>query len=544
MVSGTRRTRRDAALLLAVVAFSGYLRVRFVGRAYWGVDEAAPLWLATALRDGEASLLGLPSSTGVPHPAGATLFLIPFAWLRDLTQVSIALSLTQLLALVALGWQLGRNLGSRIWAIALLTCFPALLGVSLVPRNQYLCVVVEALLLALLVRLWESGDSPRVRALEASAAALLSLLQPAIHIAWFPQAVIHCAAIALALARHRATLAPMPLVAGLGLALLPVAWLYGAWLPAAVAAMDTRAALRAWPFAFALVALVCSWRGRRRLQALLRRERAICRAVGLVGLLSLLGALVSITGPTLTRWPLRVLDPVGLLFAAAQALLLAPAVPAVLRRVRGADSGGLSDTPNFLLWLGGACLLAGLGVAPRLFAASGRVDLLHALLLAPLAAFALLSAKARAMRFAAGGLAAVFLLGCALLAPGDALWRRYDYFVPPDEMREVVDWIAERHRTRNPGESVDVRYALALRREWVPGFARRHAAPFYTVGRPFDWLLRQRHGMRNANEGRYERGGSGAFEVRYRRDLEAGAEGVQRFEHVAVRWNASPRSPH
>ncbi len=145
------------------------------------------------------------------------------------------------------------------------------------------------------------------------------------------------------------------------------------------------------------------------------------------------------------------------------------------------------------------------------------------------------------MRWFSIGFAALSLLACAHLALGDAVRARYDHFVSPAEMRDVVDWIADRHRDRDGGAPVDLRYELARRREWVPGFARRHGAPVYTIGRPFDWLLWQRHELRNANEGRYERGGSGAFEIHYRGELAEGAALVELFDRVAVRWKESSR---
>lgn len=544
----------DILLLLGVVSFSVFLRAEFVLRASWDIDESAPLWRATLMRSGEAPWVGLPTSLGVPHLIGTEVYLMPFTWFTDLTHVGFALSLVQLAALTTLAWQLGDSVRARIWPALLLTWLPSLLGTSLVPRHQYLSITVQALLLALLIRLWEgrergtlndgarSDRNATMYTVEAGLAVLLCGLLPTLHVVWFPAAMIQFVAVGVALHRHRAPLGPA--LGALAVALVPVGFLYARWLPAALGAFDQHSAMKAWPVVFIPVALAVAWRQRERVQRLLQRPSVLTRSATFLGLLAFLGALIAVLGPPLSRWPLRVLAPVGFAFAAAQAALLLPALPGIKQWLRNAGNGhNDTSTPVFLLLVGGACLLSGFGVTPQLFLPSGRIDFLHLLLLAPLSAFALLSVHSKARAACAVG-AASLLCACAWFDPINAVEKRFTGYVSAEEMRQAVDWIAEQHQRQSRNPSVDVRYDLTRHRAWIPKFAEQQQATAYTIGRPMDWLLRQRHGLQNANEGRYARDGRGAYEVHYRDAVPANAAGAPAgtldLDHITVLARVPP----
>ena len=199
-----------------------------------------------------------------------------------------------------------------------------------------------------------------------------------------------------------------------------------------------------------------------------------------------------------------------------------------------------------------ALLLAGVpllvaarwGLEPTLLESRGRPDLLLPLLPALLAPHLLFAAAAPRLAGAAAaavgvgvGAAAAGLLVFSLAGPATRYRDRLPLIIPPGEMREAVDWIAARHRAGNGGPTIDVGYDLERGREWIARVGCGHGTSWYTVSRPFDWLLRRRHGLAAAREGSCARSGGGRFRVGYREPGGATPAGTELLElrHIVIR---------
>jgi hypothetical protein len=157
-------------------------------------------------------------------------------------------------------------------------------------------------------------------------------------------------------------------------------------------------------------------------------------------------------------------------------------------------------------------------IEPATFAPFGRPDLLIPLLpalLAPSLLLATCDTRRGARRWAAGaaGSAAALLVAFALCGPSARFWHTQPRFLPPSEMRTVVDWIAARHAA---GATLDVGYDLEHGREWVARIGCSPGTSWYTISRPFDWLFLRRHGLGDRREGSCARSDGGRVRVAYR----------------------------
>ena len=179
---------------------------------------------------------------------------------------------------------------------------------------------------------------------------------------------------------------------------------------------------------------------------------------------------------------------------------------------------------------------------PTLLSPSGRSDLLLPLLPAMLAPLLVLG------RPGARGATSVIVRSAAVLAVAAFIWlgtagasrtfvERFWHSIPPSEMREASDWIAARHLEQGGGSIIDVGYDLEHGREWINEVACRSWTSWYSIGRPYDWLLKRRHGFDNILEGTCERTGGTGFQLGYRQ-LEETPENmvvVHTLEHLEIR---------
>lgn len=505
------------------------VRWRLADLGDWGIDQSANLWLGTLLRDGGGIGVGLVSSTGTPNLAGAPLLAAPLSLLPDLLAVSRALALAQLLALAALARAVaGGGRGGAVALAALAFCPAALLAAPTL-WNQYLALPLTAVLAALLLRLAEGGGG----FVAATLLVTLLLLQPAVHLAGFAdlaaEGALALALLGLAAAPTRPAAVELAVAIGF-CALLP---LYQPWL---ARLLPWSPAAAAPAYAVVAIAAVIAARGvAGRLRFLVGRAAdlpALSWTVPAMLAAGAASAVVTFWGTPAARLA-RAGDGWGVALLAAQvavATLALPALPGLLAACRA------GATPRTLLrawWpgrergaallLANAALLLAVRVAlvPAALRPGGRADLLLPLLPALLAPALLLVVVAprpglRAWATAGAGGAAVVVCALALLRPGPGLYRAHPRFLPPSELRAVVDWIAAQPGARDADGRLDVGYDLEQGRAELVRIACSPWTSWYTVSRPFDWLFRRRHGLRDVREGRCARAGGGRWLVTYR----------------------------
>lgn len=516
--------------LVALAAVAAAVRWRIADLADWGIDEAANLWLATGIAEGAQPALGLVSSRGVPNLAGVPLLMAPLTRLPDLLAVSRGLGLLQLAALIAFAVVLARGRG-RALAVAALAFCPAALLSGASAWNQYVALPINAGIAALLVRAAEQDDGARhPRELEAALLlAALLLLQPAVHLAGFGDAVVQGLLALVLLPTVTARDRGIGLELGIAIAGCAAFVLYGPWI-VWMLAIGPNGAL-AVHIAALLALVIAAYAARGRLPALLRPladAHWLAWGVPLVLIactvtvaLSFFGSQVAVRLLSTDRW--------GIALLVAQALLAALALPAIpplvadcaagrpVRAMLEARFGPRWRAAALLLANAGLLLLARAAIAPEAFTSSARPDLLVPLLpslLAPLVLLAVASTEPTLRTWGrlviAGAVAIVVAFGIA--GPGERV-SALPYFVPASEMRAAADWIAS-HGAAD-GE-VDVAYHLG--REDLMRIACSPLTPWYTSSRPYDWLLRRRHGLHDRREGSCGRGDGGRFLVAYRAD--------------------------
>jgi hypothetical protein len=173
----------------------------------------------------------------------------------------------------------------------------------------------------------------------------------------------------------------------------------------------------------------------------------------------------------------------------------------------------------------------------------GRSDLLLAVVPALLCPLLLLRQPSSWTSAGRGGVwlsvACAASLFCRLGATGlsDVHQQGYSLIVPPSEMRSAVDWVAARHRERGGGGTIDLGYDLDDGLEWVTTSRCGPGNSWYSIGRPYDWLLLRRHGLANSHEGFCPRRGGAVWQLGYRGAAggSLGMRVVQSFEHIEVR---------
>ncbi|MGD9763688.1 MAG: hypothetical protein AB7V27_08245 [Candidatus Binatia bacterium] len=489
----------------------------------WAEDEAGTLWQASDILAGRVHRLGLVSSTGIRNMIGAPLVAVPFAWLPDLLAISRALSAVHLAALCPLGLLIGRTPIEKVLAVAVLWFNPALVLSSFSLWNQYLARLASVAILALLLYLLLERGGAKRRALAVLAYAALALLQPAIHLVHFPDLAIHLVLLLAVLRMRPAPLDARLIKGGAMLLAFIVPQLYGPWWFDTAGRLDAGALRTVTLLAVAAGAAIAllAWYGPARV---VERGRALRQWPALAPLAAALFCFTlpavlffSFAGAQVVRRLLKSELPAifGLLVVqvaiAVAVLPLLAALWAALRTRRGALLTALEGdrAPIAALLLGYAALLVAarlaLGVMPW-----SRGDLWVSLTPAFLAsALVLLQSHGRLYRpvaaLTAG--AAVLLLGwLAVNGPGVRYRQLYTAVVPASEMREAIDWIAARHRAEAGGDQVDLGYDLGTGKEWIPRRVTRHPAfRWYSIGRPYDWLLRRRHGLANLHEGEVDR---------------------------------------
>ena len=175
-----------------------------------------------------------------------------------------------------------------------------------------------------------------------------------------------------------------------------------------------------------------------------------------------------------------------------------------------------------LLIVHAGLLLAGrLILNSTILSPSGRCDLLVSLVPALLAPLILLAQEAVRKRLrvpctVAAAIVVILLISFSLIGPSPAFQASFPRFIPPSEMREAVDWVAARHMEQSDENVIDLGYDLEYGREWIPESVTRFPGfRWYSIGRPYDWLLLRRHGLVNAHEGAVDRKGGNGFQIGY-----------------------------
>lgn len=528
--------RARAAVALALCAgTAAAVRWRIADLATWGIDESANLWLGTLIRDGNAPGVGLASSVGTKNLAGAPLLAAPLSLLPDLLAVSRALTLAQLVALVALGLAVARGRRGRVCVVALLAFAPASLLAAASLWNQYLALPITAAITALLLVLAER--SPLGRGGGFAAAALLVtllLLQPGVHLAGFADLAVQgaLAMALLGLAGPRARPAGLELAVAIGFCALLV--LYRPWLTRTFG-LPPRAALLVY-CALAIAAVLGVGRAVGRLTGLARpvaEARWLAWTVPAVLVICAGSAALTFWGAQVGMMALHGDGWGAALLAAhfAVAALALPAVPGMIADCRAGAAPrdllrawcpGRERGAALLLANAALLLVARAALVPSAFRPDGRPDLLLPLLpalLAPALLLVVATPRAALRAWATGvcGALVAVVVAFAALGPSPRFWQRYPLFLPPSEMRALVDWIAAQPDAVGADGRLDVGYDLEQGRERVLRVACAPSiAPWYTVSRPFDWLFLRRHGLRDGREGTCARGGGGRWVVTYR----------------------------
>jgi len=534
---------KTCILIAFLCVGSAWVRFGLADLADWGVDEASNLWLATRTITGDVEPLGLVSSVGIRNLAGAPLIAVPLALLPDLLSISRALSMMQLAALAFLGFSLGRRPGERVFAACVLVFFPSMILASFSLWNQYLVLPISATNLALLLFLTEGGGGAVLRAVAASAVAALALFQPAVHLMGFADLAVHLVLLCAVLALRprpfsKATAAACLLVVGAAAAVL-----YSPWI------LDTFSRLRGrWDLMlfYPAVVVVAAGAGallvrRHGLSAIVERvlaESGHSRTLSWAMLAALLTSLAACAYPSLPgaqpgRRLLAAEDPFGRAMLVVQVALAVSFLPAVHLVTRGCVKGlpcrdvilrcfpTRAPAATLLLVHAGLLLAGRLILSRTILLPSGRCDLLVSLVPALLAPSILLvqetgRVRLRAPCAASATLAVIVLFSFCLVGPSRAFRSCFPRFVPPSEMREVVDWVAARHVQDGGGRVIDLGYDLIHGREWIPELVTRFPGfRWYSIGRPYDWLLMRRHGLVNGHEGAVDRRGGEGFQLGY-----------------------------
>jgi hypothetical protein len=529
--------------LAVLTAVSVLIRWGVADLSDWGIDEAANLWLGTELLAGREVPTGLTSSRGIPNLAGAPYLASVFSLLPDLQSVSRALSVFHLAALAVLGLSLWRRAGSPLTIAGVLIFFPALLLASPSLWNQYLTIPLTAFVLTLLLFLVDGRPSPAARAAAVVATVLLLLAQPAFHLAAFVDLVVGGALLVAILYLRPVRISTAVAAPGLVLVAVAVSPLYDPWLVLMTGSQDR--GVRWWMVVVVVVIALTIGGvfGHRRLRPMTDRVgRAALGSTLLPWIFfafivscAAAAAVIPFWGAQPGRRLLEAGETSGRLLLVAQAgmvLAVTPIIIGIFGDCRNRCDLSTLIRRHFRCGPGAAALLliyplllvsGRFVLEPSILSRWGRSDLLLPLLPALLAPLLVLgrTARSRAATLATGVwvMLAIAAFGWLNLAGVSERFRAiHRQPVPPSEMREIVDWVAANHIADGGGGGVDLGYNLERGREWITDHACKPANSWYSIGRPYDWLLRRRHGLTNSREGTCDRRGGAGFQLGFRRD--------------------------
>jgi hypothetical protein len=530
-------------VVIALAASSILVRWQMADFSDWGIDEAANLWLGSEILAGRDVPTGLISSRGIPNLSGAPWTAAPLALLPDLLTVSRVLSILHMAALAVLGFSLSKRGGSHILIASFLLFSPGLLMTSPSLWNQYLTIPLTALLLPLMLFLADGRPDPSARAVALAAATFLILLLPAVHLAAFVDLAAGVVLLMAVLWLRRCRVHPVIAGPGLLMAAVAVSPIYDPWL----LRMTGSAAQEVlwWPVPISVfVAASISPLIPHFLQttfdraALAARRSTILPWICLVVMASIvvIGAALPFRGAQAAARLLDHGEPTGRLLLAAHVgmvVSLAPLIGRVYLLCRqGIDASVLADrlfrsrpgTAAVLVAYPYMLIAGRFVLEPAILLPGGRSDLLLPLLPALLAPLLAIDRAAipRATIWGVGVSTAVAAgaFGWLSAVGASAGYRAaVDQPVPPSEIGEVVDWVAARHHASGGGAVIDLGYDLERGREWINEIACSPAStPWYSIGRPYDWMLRRRHGLTNSREGDCRRRGGTGLQLGYRRE--------------------------
>lgn len=541
-----RISRRDGVrrqLLLAsiVVVLAWASRFALADLVDWGVDEGSTLWLGRQIASGHPSWLGLMSSRGVRNLAGVPLVAAFLSPLADLVTISHALDILQVAALLALAYALRTRGAALIDALVILLFCPAMILVAGSLWNQYVFVIAAVVMIA--ATLWNShGASPTaVTGLPLAIAVFL----PTLHLSGFADLAAFAVAWHVA-ADHDPRFAHSARVLTLAPALLVSAtylpWLIEPSTPAIISGA-----------AIAIVSgAIASFRIRRLSSAmaapfnrLLDGRAGAWMIAAVVAFAGVFVSIHAIVGSVVHR-TMFLERPAMMLLLVSEFAPLLIALPGIEQIVHDCRAGatGCEVLRNRFMSYGAAAFVVlflavamplRLALAPTALLPWGRTDLWIPELPA---ALTLLIVVKRPFGPAASVIptlsAAAALIGALWLGALDWSNTRqaiYPRLVRASDIRAAVDFIAAQSGTE---KSVSVGYDLDQGIEWVTGPRWCQLASWYSVGRPYDWLLATRHALRNRYEGTCERRVNDAdWEIGYVNDQTT--EMNPRFGQIEVR---------
>ncbi|MFC2083696.1 hypothetical protein ACFLS9_01430 [Bacteroidota bacterium] len=557
---------RERSIILLLFSISALVRYGLADLSEWSIDEASNLWLASRITEGEMEQLGLLSSIGIRNLVGAPLMAVPFTFLPDLLSVSRGLAFLHLVPLAILGFFIGNRKGGKVFASFILIFFPSMIFASFNLWNQYLIIPISVTNLILLLWLLEGQGGAVLRASTASAIVALSLVQPAVHLICFVDLIVQLVLLGAVLVIRpypfsRVTAMVWTLVIlALGTAI------YYPWIADTILRMQGR-----WLSSFRVIVLLVvaattgiilvRFKGFKsfleKILTYIGQSRLFSWVIPVFLFFALFScAVTSLWGIHIGRRLLEAIDSFGLMILAVQvilSLLLLPPLFVMLRECwRGLSCRDLiqkyypnrSSAATLLLFhaiflFGGRFILS-----PTIFSPFGRSDLLLPLvpaLLAPCILLVLETGYKKISIMSITGVTVTIVILCtfAIFGPTEVFWSKYPHFVPPSEMCETVDWIAEQHKENNSRREIDLGYDLIHGLEWLPGITRFPEFRWYSIGRPYDWLLLRRHGIVNAREGTVDRTGGTGFQIGFRceHDSLSTMRIIHQTAHLEIRQN-------
>lgn len=523
--------------------------------ADWGIDESVNLWLATKIVSGDPEPLGLISSVGIPNLAGAPLMTVPLTWMPDLVWVSRGLSLFSLVGLSLLAGSLRKKGTIPLCSFAVLLCFPSLLlasGNLWNLWNQFLLLPLSALSVALLLALLRRSDEGMSYGHTCVVFLFLAFLKPAVHLIgcvdWFADLLLLSMVFVLRgpPRPHRSTFLSLLIL------FIPLGLLYVPWSIEFLRWTDVRWGRGAVLLSGLGIVSVLGTGGllirRFGLRNLLTEAEKIfgeSRGVGWALLFFLLLILtaagtVSFLGVQSGNRLLRSGASAGVAVFLCQCLLILPLGCMVFRGfpvcLRGKAARDLIHRlfplqPRegvFLLVYAVLLLFSRQLLVPRLLWVVGRADLFVSLVPAMLAPACLMLEVGE---FPMVRRVVVFTAFMSILSMG---WLGV---MGPTRV------LAGQHRKQGGEGEIDLGYDLIGDRFWIPDItAQGTHERWYSIGRPYDWLLLRRHGIRNAHEGRPDRTTVGRLQLGYVYEGPApeGMRLVYELPHLHVRVRETP----
>jgi hypothetical protein len=511
-----------------VLAVDRYL---WAGVAQWREDQATNLWLGYSRHVTDLPV-GLISSTAIPNPNGMMLVGSILGLLPSLITISFALSLSQAVSIILVGWKVFKGRLSYV----LLATVPALTSVilrsgSVELWNNYILTTVDMLFVFFALRYLE-----RPSLLNIPPIVLLVVLAPSLYLAGLVNAIV-MVLITVGLLLHRKPDRSRLVVATISSGAIAAVSLVLTWIP------------------FARSVSVHQLTGAN--ETTLRGVDRVEAAVNAVWQLPSYGSFQWSNRTTfaaaflhsdpriLSPVSVRSLDLVGILYMLegvfAVTVIGAVAVVALRRRSSAATPPPRLEVDaqtRRLVMLGLTFIVLSYLISPLLggpaLAYNQRLDqsvqflplFLMSIFLVPLA---VAPSSTWLRRVTSVVVISAMVFSVVNFASGLLIVRDHQNYrgavlssadVPLTDELDVVEFIAADWKRHSSSDTVAVDYRLGGGKwDWVPSFGqaltRWYPAPM-TLGRSFDFELRRRFGLTNQQEGVQLRTfGTGRYLVTY-----------------------------